>query len=85
MLDHGTIWKQFNAPLHARLCSFSQEVTNSLQSEEDKANRLGKIKIRLEASLQEVSRCVLSVCMCVCVCVCLSACVCVCVRACTYL
>ena len=30
-----------------------QEVTNSLQGEEDQANQLGKIKIRFETSLQE--------------------------------
>ncbi len=30
-----------------------QEVTNSLQNEEDKANRLSKLKIKLESQVQE--------------------------------
>ena len=30
-----------------------QEVTNTLQNEEDKANRLSKLKIKLENAVQE--------------------------------
>lgn len=35
------------------LCFSVQEVTNALQNEEDKANRLSKLKIKLESTVQE--------------------------------
>ena len=34
-------------------CTYLQELTTSLQSEEDKANRLSKTKIKLESAVHE--------------------------------
>ena len=38
---------------HSHTSTPSQEVTNSLQAEEDKANRLSKTKIKLESAVHE--------------------------------